>query len=184
MRGGRLSTAWAGPTALLLCALSLQATTIPADLQAHADALSKTASPPVLAWVHDEGGRLAKATGPVDVSALEAKIRSQFTFAQTSRSAVVGSMNGADIEALAFLVLMDASKSAQEDLKAIMAGVQATNNAKAQQRKLLAVQQTVAEVPTKTPTPAPDRVAQLLTAARGVEAKIGRADLSHVALRP
>ena len=39
----------------------------------------------------------------------------------------LGSMNDADIEALAFLVLMQASKSAQEDLKAIMARVKSIN---------------------------------------------------------
>lgn len=37
---------------------------------------------------------------------------------------------GGDIEALAFLVLMEASKSAQDDLKAIMDGVKAINGAK------------------------------------------------------
>lgn len=51
---------------------------------------------------------------------------------------VPGSMNGQDIEAIAFLVLMQASKSAQEDLKAIMAKVKSINNQKAQQRALLA----------------------------------------------
>lgn len=35
----------------------------------------------------------------------------------------LGNLNGQDIEAIAFLVLMQASKSAQEDLKAIMAKV-------------------------------------------------------------
>jgi hypothetical protein len=51
---------------------------------------------------------------------------------------VLGNMNNQDIEAIAFLVLMAASKSAQEDLKAIMANVKAINNAKAQQRENLA----------------------------------------------
>jgi hypothetical protein len=37
---------------------------------------------------------------------------------------------GGDIEALAFLVLMEASKSAQDDLKSIMDGVKAINGAK------------------------------------------------------
>jgi len=37
---------------------------------------------------------------------------------------------GGDIEALAFLVLMEASKSAQDDLKSIMDGVKAINDAK------------------------------------------------------
>ena len=42
-----------------------------------------------------------------------------------------GSGANADIEALAFLVLMEASKSAQDDLKAIMEGVKEINRAKA-----------------------------------------------------
>ena len=44
-------------------------------------------------------------------------------------------MSDGDIEALAFLVLMQAAKSAQEDLKAVMAHVKAINNNKQQQRK-------------------------------------------------
>lgn len=43
---------------------------------------------------------------------------------------VLGSMNGQDIEAIAFLVLMQAAKSAQEDLKAIMAQVKNINEQK------------------------------------------------------
>ncbi|HMU47295.1 MAG TPA: hypothetical protein PKC72_13065 [Chitinophagaceae bacterium] len=46
----------------------------------------------------------------------------------------LGKMNGGDIEALAFLVLMQASKSAQEDLKAIMAKVKSINEQKAKLR--------------------------------------------------
>lgn len=48
----------------------------------------------------------------------------------TTQYAVLGSLNGADIEALAFLVLMQAAKSAQEDLKAIMARVKEINKQK------------------------------------------------------
>ncbi len=44
---------------------------------------------------------------------------------------------GDDIEAIAFLVLMQASRSAQEDLKAIMAEVKAITNAKAKLREML-----------------------------------------------
>jgi len=44
--------------------------------------------------------------------------------------AALGSMNGQDIEALAFLVLMQAAKSAREDLKAIMAKVKQSTNKK------------------------------------------------------
>jgi hypothetical protein len=40
------------------------------------------------------------------------------------------SLAGADIEAVAFLVLIEAAKAAQEDLKAIMDGVKAINKQK------------------------------------------------------
>ena len=55
----------------------------------------------------------------------------------TTNWAVLGSMNGADVEAIAFLVLMQAAKSAQEDLKSIMADVKEINEAKAKLRGLL-----------------------------------------------
>lgn len=51
---------------------------------------------------------------------------------KTRTYAALGNMGNADIEALAFLVLMQASKSAQEDLKAIMAKVKAVNEHKEQ----------------------------------------------------
>src|SRR3954462_2774372 len=51
--------------------------------------------------------------------------------------AVLGSLADGDIEALAFITLMEAAKSAQEDLKSIMAGVKAINAAKALVRERL-----------------------------------------------
>ncbi len=48
--------------------------------------------------------------------------------------AELGRMSGSDIEALAFLVLMQAAKSAQEDLKAIMAKTKAIKEQKAKLR--------------------------------------------------
>ncbi len=56
----------------------------------------------------------------------------------TNQWAVLGNMNGQDIEALCFLVLMQAAKSAQEDLKAIMAGVKSINDQKSKLRGALA----------------------------------------------
>lgn len=44
-------------------------------------------------------------------------------------------LEDADIEAVAFVVLMQAAKSAQEDLKAIMTGVKAINEAKEKTHK-------------------------------------------------
>jgi putative addiction module CopG family antidote len=55
--------------------------------------------------------------------------------------AVLGAMPEGDIEALVFIVLMEAAKSAQEDLKAIMAHVKAINAAKQAHRDLLAQMQ-------------------------------------------
>ncbi len=59
--------------------------------------------------------------------------------ARASSYGMLGGMNGQDIQAIAFLVLMQASKSAQEDLKAIMAQVKATNEKKEKIRAAEAV---------------------------------------------
>ena len=67
----------------------------------------------------------------------EKKLSPEDIKAKTQSYAVLGSMNGQDIEALAFLVMMQAAKSAQEDLKAIMAQVKSINEQKAKQRELL-----------------------------------------------
>ena len=58
-----------------------------------------------------------------------AKLRSNFD--------VVGDVSGGDIMALAFLVMMDAAKSAQEDLREIMASVKGINAAKSRLRDLI-----------------------------------------------
>lgn len=51
------------------------------------------------------------------------------------KSRALRQLREGDIEALAFLVLMQAAKSAQEDLKAIMDGVKQINDAKASNRQ-------------------------------------------------
>src|SRR5689334_20432816 len=50
----------------------------------------------------------------------------------------LGNVNGADIEALTFIVLMDAAQSAQQDLQSIMDHVKQINKAKEQLRNELA----------------------------------------------
>ncbi|MBP9104757.1 MAG: hypothetical protein KBF82_12885 [Chitinophagaceae bacterium] len=50
--------------------------------------------------------------------------------------AVLGNLNSGDVEALCFLVMMQASKSTQEDLKAIMAKVKAINKQKQELRDM------------------------------------------------
>jgi Arc/MetJ-type ribon-helix-helix transcriptional regulator len=63
--------------------------------------------------------------------------RDQIAAGVSSDFGVLGSLAGADIMALAFIVLMEAAESAREDLQEIMAEVKAINNAKAALRKLL-----------------------------------------------
>lgn len=176
-------------------AFSAPAATIPPDLEARAAELRRQASPQMLAWVHDQGVTLARKSGPVDLAALEQTIRSRFVVkrAPAAREATIptgsypnlGAIGDGDIMAIAFIVMMEAAKSAQEDLKAIMAHVKAINNAKAQQRGLMREvnQASGAKAATPTPTPAPDRVAQLVAAARSVHGKAHAANLSAVAQR-
>jgi hypothetical protein len=59
-------------------------------------------------------------------------------FEQSDRTAsTIAELAGGDVEAQAFVILMEATKSADEDLKAIMAEVKAINNAKQQLRSLI-----------------------------------------------
>jgi hypothetical protein len=92
---------------------------------------------PLSAELADELARVELAIteqAPPAPKLLEA---TQETIAHTQWS-VLGDLADADIQALAFLVLMQASKSAQEDLEAIMANVKAINSEKAKLRALLA----------------------------------------------
>ena len=50
---------------------------------------------------------------------------------------VLGSASSSDIEAIAFLVMMEAAKSSQDDLSDVMASVKAINNQKQALRKIL-----------------------------------------------
>ncbi len=69
-------------------------------------------------------GRYLDAGDVVREAVRRMEVQSRVTWA------VLGSMAGADANALAFLVLMEAATSAQEDLKAIMDGVKAINKQK------------------------------------------------------
>src|SRR5687767_2076780 len=81
---------------------------------------------------------LVRAFAPVPTGT---KPKSIDTHVKETTWAVLGSMNGQDVEAMCFLVLMQAAKSAQEDLKAIMAQVKAINDAKAETREQLQARQ-------------------------------------------
>jgi len=140
--------------------------------------------------VHEQAAALAKARGPIDVAALQAAARARFGKKQMPSNRIaggtsgttypnLGSMGDGDIMAIAFIVMMEAAKSAREDLKAIMAGVKAINKDKESQRE--SVEKIRQMGPTATPTP--DRVALLVAAARGVVGRTHSARLSLVAPR-
>lgn len=56
---------------------------------------------------------------------------------KASNYAILGNIPEGDIEALVFLVLMQAAKSAQEDVKAVMESVKNINKSKQQWRELM-----------------------------------------------
>lgn len=92
----------------------------------------------VMAGINIKHANWVKSTAETvnEKNMTEAEVKTQAT-----NYAVLENLNGADIEAMCFLVLMQAAKSAQEDLKAIMNKVQSINNQKKQIRDALATTQ-------------------------------------------
>lgn len=82
-------------------------------------------SPQVRAWASLRAAGLAHFGEIPDAEAMPGYLR-QAGFG------LLGDMGDGDIMALRFIVLMEAAKSAEEDLKAIMAKVKAINDAKQQ----------------------------------------------------
>lgn len=60
------------------------------------------------------------------------------TTEEAARTQILGSMPEGDIEALVFLVLMQAAKAAEEDLRAIIKQMRAINQVKQRQREAMA----------------------------------------------
>ncbi|MCA1814993.1 MAG: hypothetical protein LC746_01045 [Acidobacteria bacterium] len=78
----------------------------------------------------------SEASGGVWLSQFRAEAVSSVKNDQTNY-AVLGNLDGVDIEAVAFIVMMEATKSAQDDLKSIMQGVKDINKEKEKQRELM-----------------------------------------------
>jgi len=92
--------------------------------------LSAVAQPSVRAWVESQA-RVELQRSTLDTASLNAAIQSRFGGAKGSRaSASTGIPAGADIDALAFMVLMQAASDQNQDLQEIMNEVQVINNAK------------------------------------------------------
>lgn len=82
-------------------------------------------------------GRFENASGAICDGIRLLEQRGHVVANLQSSFAPLGSMGDGDIMAMAFIVLMEAAKSAQEDLRAIMAGVKAINAAKRALRDLI-----------------------------------------------
>ena len=80
-------------------------------------------SPQVQAWASMRAAGLARFGEIPDAEDMPGYLRK-------AGFGLLGDMSNGDIMALAFLVLMEAAKGAEEDLKAIMARVKAINSAK------------------------------------------------------
>jgi putative addiction module CopG family antidote len=83
-----------------------------------------------------ESGRYADGSDVIR-TALRRMEAQERTAALRAEYQSLGGMGNADIMAQAFIVMMEAAKSAQEDLKAIMAQVKAINRAKAALREVM-----------------------------------------------
>ncbi len=104
---------------------------IPPEMTRRFATLQPRLQPSAKAWVEQQARLEAQKSSP-DVAGLETAIRSRF-------SANLGSkpnMAGSDIEAVAFLVMMQATNDMDKDLQQIMAEVKSMTNAKQKLRDL------------------------------------------------
>lgn len=124
-------------------------TAFPPGAEAREAQLMAKVGPQTRAWIRQEAAREANLPEVSETVAVNA----------VRKYAVQGGISGADIEALAFLVMMQAAKSAQEDLKAIAAGVKQVNDAKAAAARSANVKAAAPAGSLRSPSPAPNSAA-------------------------
>lgn len=98
---------------------------MPAGAEARAAQLMQRIGPQTRNWIRQEAAR-EHAAGTASESAARRAVTSNPS---------LGGLPGGDVEALVFLVLMEAAKSAQEDQKAMMEQMKQVNEAKAALRE-------------------------------------------------
>ncbi len=98
---------------------------LPAGAEALAARLLTRVGPQTQAWIRAEAARERAGDSVSEATATRA--------VRANRS--LGNLTAGDVTALAYLVLMEAEKSAREDLKAIMAGVKRIEDAKVRLRQ-------------------------------------------------
>lgn len=124
----------------------LAARPIPPEMTQRFQTLHAALRPPANAWIEQQARLMAQQPSP-NMPALEAAIRNRFSESKPGRElssnptagnpAALGGIQGGDIEAVAFIVLMEASKDASDDLQKIMQDVQKRNQQKQALRQLL-----------------------------------------------
>jgi len=119
-------------------------------------------SPEGRAWIKQEAARQRSGisqTGTIDQQTWK-------TFPS------LGPMGDGDIMAIAFLVMMEASKSADEDLKSVMAGVKAINKQKAAIRETQRASTTAGDAQSAKMQTSMDRRAKMLETASNLMKKM------------
>lgn len=109
-----------------------QARTPTPEMTARYNALRAKLQPSAAQWISQQAAIEARRPSP-DTAALDAAIRARFGPQLSPNRPIqnAGSIPaGADVEEVAFIVMMEATESAQNDLKTIMAQVEATNKSK------------------------------------------------------
>ncbi len=108
---------------------AVQLRPVPAEITRRYTVLSAKIQPSARSWIQQRA-RLESQKNAVDVNSLKADVRSHFQPTNVN-------LSDADIQALAFIVLMDATKSTEDDLAQIMAATKAINNTKQALRSAL-----------------------------------------------
>jgi hypothetical protein len=119
---------------------------IPTEIAQRFQALHSVVQPSVNAWVQQQAHIVAQQPAP-NMAALEAAIRNRFSDpkaprdpnpkAMSANGGTLGGLQDADIEALAFIVMMQATNDMDQDLKSMMQEVQEHNQRKRALREML-----------------------------------------------
>jgi hypothetical protein len=108
---------------------AVQIRPMPPEITRRYTVLSAKIQPSARSWILQRA-RLESQKNTLDVTSLKADAKGHF-------QPTNGNMTDGDLEALAFLVLMDAAKSAEDDLNLIMAETKAITNSKQALRDIL-----------------------------------------------
>lgn len=111
----------------------------PTQVVHRAESLNAGLQPTARVWILQQAKAEAQRPAP-DLDTLDAVIRQRLADSTTGSSrapSVSGGFAQQDIEAVAFIVMMQATQDNEEDLKSQMAAMQAINQQKGAERKLL-----------------------------------------------